>query len=198
MNKIYTQALLVGAMSTFIITPAFSETTESATAGPELIADASSTMQNPETSTSEPLEQGQVQPGQTQQESGMNQSVQTQQGSSMNQTISSELYSLRPNQLLEKEVRNSNEEKVGKVTEVVSSRQDGQVHVVISKGGFMGIGASEYVIPLHGLSMNDDKLYLRSAAGKDLRQEYMKDRFVMIQPKDRPISEFSAFEERQQ
>lgn len=116
----------------------------------------------------------------------------------INKTISSALYSKRPNELLDKQVHNSNEELVGKIEAVVSSREDGQVHVVIAKGGFMGIGATEFVVPLYGLSMNKGKLYLRATSGKTaLGQEYSQEGYVSIEPENQPISEFSAFEERQ-
>ena len=193
MNKIYYQALLASAMSALIITPAFSETPAPVTNKPALIAEAATDQQNRDgampapMNSSEPMGREMVQPGHTQQEP------------SINQTMSSELYSMRPNDLLQKQVHNSKEETVGKVSEIVSSRQDGQIHVVISSGGFLGIGSSEYVVPLHSLSMNKDKLYLRAAAEKELLgKEYLKEGYVMIEPKDRPISEFSAFEERQQ
>lgn len=187
MNKIYYPVLLAGAASVFLITPAVSEESKPLGTEPALVAEAASNMQNRDTSTADSMEKPQPQTTQVEQEPGIN------------ETISAELYSKRPNDLLQKEVRNSNEETVGKVSAIVSSRQDGQIHVVISSGGFFGIGASEYVVPLHGLSMNDEKLYLRSATGKDLlRKEYLKDGYVMIKPKDRPISEFSAFEERKQ
>lgn len=193
MNKIYYQALLASAMSALIVMPALSETPAPVTNEPALIAEAPTDRQNRDgamsapMNSSEPMGREMVQPGQAQQEP------------SINQTMSSELYSMRPNDLLQKKVHNSKEETVGKVSEIVSSRQDGQIHVVISSGGFLGIGASDYVVPLHSLSMNKDKLYLRAAAEKDLLgKEYLKEGYVMIEPKDRPISEFSAFEERQQ
>ena len=124
---------------------------------------------------------------------------QIKQQPEINQTLSSELYSKRPDELLDKKIRNSNEEVIGKIKAVVSSRQDGQVHVVIAKGGIMGIGASEYVVPLYSLSMNEGKVYLRSASGKNtLDQKYIEEAYVSIEPENLPISEFSAFEERMQ
>jgi hypothetical protein len=187
MNKIYYQALLAGAMSACIITPALSEQPASASSEPALVSEAPKDMQSRDDLAPNPSENTLTSP------------LQSQQNPDINETINSRLYSMRPDDLIDKEVRNSNEESVGKVSAVVSSRQDGQVHVVISSGGFLGIGATEYVVPLRGLSINEDQLYLRSASGMDVVQkEYLKEGYVMIQPEDRPISEFSAFEERKE
>lgn len=123
----------------------------------------------------------------------------TEEQPKINRTISSKLYDRRPDELIGKKVHNSNEELVGKIEAVVSSRQDGQVHAVIAKGGFMGMGATTYAVPLFALSINQDKLYLRSASGKNLLDKtYNKQGYVSIEPVNQPISEFSAFEERLQ
>lgn len=202
MNKIYYQALLAGAMSALIITPALSEESKPVKNESVLISEAATDMQNRDSSASQHMGGSESMNSSESMDSSEHmkrQQTQAQQEPGMNETSRSELYSMRPNDLLDKDVLNSNEENIGEISEIVSSREDGQIHVVISSGGFMGVGTSEYVVPLKDLSINEEKIYLRSATGKDLlRNEYLKDGYVIIKPEDRPISEFSAFEERQQ
>jgi hypothetical protein len=102
---------------------------------------------------------------------------------------------LTPQQLEDMDVVDSAEEKIGEVDELVRSREDGLIYAVVSSGGLLGIGADKKPVPLQDLQRQGDTLHIGIA--KDaLRNwpKYQDDQYVELQPADRPISEFSAFE----
>jgi hypothetical protein len=87
-------------------------------------------------------------------------------------------------------------ETVGKIESVAHKRGQQGVQAVISVGGILGVGAKEAAIPVDQLRIVSGKLMtsrseeaLKAASG-----QYKKADYVALQPKDRPISEFSAFE----
>ncbi|MGY6554339.1 MAG: PRC-barrel domain-containing protein [Wenzhouxiangella sp.] len=95
-----------------------------------------------------------------------------------------------PNDLEGMEVIGSDRKKIGEVKAIVSRVNESEVHAVISSGGFLGIGATEILVPL-------DKL---KAVGNQLQAEFSHDQ-LESQPKyetpqyvkldnDRPISDF--------
>ena len=107
------------------------------------------------------------------------------------------LLSITPDDLYQRDVIGSSDEKIGHVSDVVSHKTTGEIYGVISTGGFLGvIGGTRHIIPLAELSFEDNKLHL-NATQEELtqRERYVDERFTTVQPHDRPISEFSAFEQ---
>ena len=105
------------------------------------------------------------------------------------------LSALTPLHLKHMEVIGISGEKIGKVEEIVRSREDGFIYAVVSTGGILGIGAKEVTVPFKELEMQGDRL--RIGTTKDELQrwpEYQEDQYAALEPSSKPISEFSAFE----
>ena len=105
------------------------------------------------------------------------------------------LSALTPQQLKHMEVDDASGAKIGKVDNVVRSREDGFIYAVVSSGGLLGIGANEVTVPVEMLEVQGNRL--RIGPTKDELQrwpEYQEDRYAALQPTSKPISEFSAFE----
>ena len=86
-------------------------------------------------------------------------------------------------------------EKIGSVKDVVRSRDDGFIYAVVSTGGLLGIGAKEVTVPIEKLAAQGDRLRIDTT--KDDVQhwpDYQDDRYAELEPGNKPISEFSAFE----
>lgn len=110
-------------------------------------------------------------------------------------TGSAQVQSMTPSQLRGTEVIGTNGEQIGKVKNVVRSRDDRNIHAVIAAGGFLGVGDKEITVPLDRMRYDDGKLRL-SATEDELkaRPAYRAEQYVELTPRDQPISEFSAFE----
>jgi len=105
------------------------------------------------------------------------------------------LSALTPRQLKRMEIDDASGKKIGKVEDVVRSRDDGFIYAVVSSGGLLGIGAKEVTVPVEMLEVQGNRL--RIGATKDELQrwpEYQEDRYAELGPTSKPISEFSAFE----
>jgi sporulation protein YlmC with PRC-barrel domain len=118
---------------------------------------------------------------------------QTQPGTAIS---SQGVYGKTPKELNRTDVLGTTGEEVGTLKDVVAKRDGGEICAVISVGGILGVGAKEIAIPLDELRLEGDDLHIL-ATKDDLmaREVYVVDQYVEVQPKDRPISEFSAFEE---
>jgi sporulation protein YlmC with PRC-barrel domain len=105
------------------------------------------------------------------------------------------LSALTPQNLEKMEVIDASGEKIGRVEDVVRSREDGFIYVVVSSGGLLGIGAKAIAVPLESLRVQGDALRIATTAD-DLRSrpEYEEDQYAELDPANQPISEFSAFE----
>jgi sporulation protein YlmC with PRC-barrel domain len=102
---------------------------------------------------------------------------------------------LTPQNLEQMKVIDASGEKIGKVEDVVRSRENGLIYVVVSSGGLLGIGTKAIPVPLESLRVQGDALRIATTAD-DLRNrsEYEEDRYAELDPANQPISEFSAFE----
>lgn len=120
---------------------------------------------------------------------------QTKQQMRSQMGASGQVQTMTPSQLRGTEVVGINGEQIGSVKTVVRSRQDKNIHAVISAGGFLGVGDKEITVPLDRMRYEDGKLRL-SATEDELkaRPAYRSEQYVELQPRDQPISEFSAFE----
>jgi len=111
-------------------------------------------------------------------------------------TISSQgVYGKTPQDLHGMEVRGTNGEALGTLKEIVAKREDRQVYAVLSVGGILGVGAKEIVVPLEQLQLRGDQLHILSTKDHLMKGEtYAATQYRRVEPEDRPISEFSAFE----
>ncbi|KEA63027.1 hypothetical protein ADIMK_2551 [Marinobacterium lacunae] len=109
------------------------------------------------------------------------------------------LYNHSPEELIERPVIGLEGEPLGKIDNIVSGRASGRVYAVLTRGGFLGIGSSEYAVQLDELTLENDALHMAITSGElEMRREYVKERYIPVEPTDHPISEFSAFEVRPQ
>lgn len=168
MNSIYRKSLIAGAISVFVATPVW--------AGGDKAEKA------PEAGTSS---QQMNQPGRTGAAAGTGAST----------AAATQLQNMTPRELEGKDVVGQTGKEIGSVKEVVRSRDERNIQVVISVGGVLGMGDKKVAVPLDQLSYQDGKL--RIGATEDelkAKPEYQSEQYVELEPTDRPISEFSAFE----
>ncbi len=100
----------------------------------------------------------------------LQQSLQSQPGAMVSTDV--DLRSKHVKDLKGVEVQNQGGTKIGKVKELVASRQDNRLHAVISVGGVLGIGDTELAMPLDQLTWQQDKLIAPTTASKEqLKQQ---------------------------
>jgi sporulation protein YlmC with PRC-barrel domain len=106
------------------------------------------------------------------------------------------LSALTPQHLMHMEVVGVSGEKIGEVEDVVRSREDGFIYVVVSSGGLLGIGAKEVTVPFKELEVQGDHQLLIGTTKDDLQRwpEYQEDQYVALEPSNKPVSDFAAFE----
>jgi sporulation protein YlmC with PRC-barrel domain len=76
-------------------------------------------------------------------------------------------YKIRASNLIGKEVRNPQDEEIGEVDDLVIT-QDGQVHAIISVGGFLGMGEHLVAVPYNELQPGPEgEDYLTYSATKE-------------------------------
>jgi sporulation protein YlmC with PRC-barrel domain len=87
-------------------------------------------------------------------------------------------------------------EKIGMVEDVVRSREDGFIYVVVSSGGVLGIDAKEVTVPFKELEVQNNDQLLIGTTKDDLQHwpEYQEAQYVALEPSNKPISDFAAFE----
>ncbi|WP_260293125.1 PRC-barrel domain-containing protein [Sedimenticola hydrogenitrophicus] len=183
MNKGYRKTLLAGAIAALI-------------AGPVLGAEhAAQAPEAPGVTPDQPMQESPQSSPSTPQPMDKQTGTAEQPGAAE----PSSMLALTPDDLRRQEVIGSDGEAIGRISDVVSNRGGGEIYAVISTGGFLGlIGGSEHVVPLSELRLEEQKLHL-STTQEELtsREEYTEDQYLVVQPDDRPISEFSAFEQQQ-
>jgi hypothetical protein len=183
MNKGYRKTLLAGAIAALIAGPVLGAEYDAQTPATPGMTPEQPVQETPQSSPSTP------QP--------MDEQAGTEQPAA--DEVNSML-ALTPDDLHRQEVIGSDGEAIGRISDVVSDRGGADIYAVISTGGFLGlIGGSKHVVPLSELRLEEQKLHL-SATQEELaaREEYTEDQYVIVQPDDRPISEFSAFEQQPQ
>lgn len=183
MNKGYRKTLLAGAIAALITGPVLGA--EHAAQAPE----------EPGMTTDKPMQES------TQSTPSTPMPMDKQTGTAEQPTAAepSSMLALTPYDLRKQEVIGSGGEAIGRISDVVSERMGGEIYVVISTGGFLGlIGGSDHMVPLRELRLEEQKVHLSTTQEELIsREKYMKDQYVVVQPDDRPISEFSAFEQQQ-
>lgn len=109
---------------------------------------------------------------------------------------SGQLQSMTPQELQGMQVIGANGEQLGEVEQVVQSRAESNIQLVVSTEGEMGFTEQKRVaVPLDEFQLSGDQLQL-SATEQELqaRPEFASEQFVALQPEDQPLSDFAAFE----
>jgi len=82
------------------------------------------------------------------------------------------LYSKRIQEITGKEVANVNGDTLGEIEQVVRGTDDDRLYVVISVGGFLGIGDKQVALPVDDLQLSEDRLVLTTNLDEDaLKQQ---------------------------
>ena len=98
-------------------------------------------------------------------------------------TLPSEIGSMKVSELVGKNVYTSNDEKIGDVNDVVTSKSGGKGMAVIGVGGFLGIGEKEAAVSLDQLKVQGDKIVVAGATKDSLKQQatdYKKDEYTKV------------------
>jgi sporulation protein YlmC with PRC-barrel domain len=69
----------------------------------------------------------------------------------------------------EKDLTGSNNDEVGDIARVVESNADKKQHLVISRGGFLGLFETEVMIPLENVAAKGDRIVLRNVSEEQLK-----------------------------
>lgn len=90
----------------------------------------------------------------------------------LSEKTSAESYPVRASKLIDKKIRNPQDEEIGEVDDLVVT-QDGQVRAIISVGGFLGLGERLVAVPYDELQPGPEgEEYLTySASREELEQE---------------------------
>lgn len=71
--------------------------------------------------------------------------------------------------LTEKDLVGANNDEVGDIERVVESNADKKQHLVISRGGFLGLFGTEVLIPLENVAVKGDQIVLRNLPQEQLK-----------------------------
>jgi sporulation protein YlmC with PRC-barrel domain len=71
--------------------------------------------------------------------------------------------------LTEKDLTGANNDEVGDIERVVEANADKKQHLVISRGGFLGLFETEVLIPLENVAAKGDQIVLRNLSQDQLR-----------------------------
>ncbi|QBQ55493.1 PRC-barrel domain-containing protein [Nitrosococcus wardiae] len=112
--------------------------------------------------------------------------------------MSSELYNKTADEIIGMEVIGTQDEQIGEVDNLVQNRDTNNVEAVIATGQILGMGGKKVTVPLNELQLQEDKLKTALTQEQlEQRPEYKEEavRYSEITQKDRPISDFAAFEQ---
>ncbi|HEY8565895.1 MAG TPA: PRC-barrel domain-containing protein [Beijerinckiaceae bacterium] len=84
------------------------------------------------------------------------------------------------NKLAELDVYTARGEKMGEVEEVLISNADEKPYMVVSHGGFLGLGVKQVIVPMEKMAVQGDRLVLREFTDEQIRAlpVYKEDRQV--------------------
>jgi len=150
----------------------------------------------PMDSTVVPEDPSAVQPGMPQTDAERTEELQMGGDDPLTAPAQSSVLALTPDQLEHMTVVDPTGEKVGKVEQLVRSKQSGSIEAVISSGGVLGIGATEIAVPIDTLELSDQGPLEIQASGEELAalEGYAPDAYVPLAPTDKPLGEFPAVE----
>lgn len=76
-------------------------------------------------------------------------------------------YDLRASDIIGREVKNSQDDDIGEVDDLIITKSDNVVKAVIAVGGFLGIGEKLVAVPYNELQVSPDRDYVMYEATKD-------------------------------
>ena len=143
------------------------------------------TRQQPEQEQSQQMQQS-AQPEQAQSRQMQQQAGQRQPASSQSAADASAnpVYQQTVRQLKGTEIIDVSGKDLGEVDKVVMDRKTGQPHVVLSVGGFLGIGDETVALPLSSMTLVNDKLMIPGERDEEQlkrRPPYRPDDYVELQ-----------------
>lgn len=164
MNRIYRKSLVAGVIATLLAAPGWAFAEQQQTRTAPYPAPPGQTMHE---------EQGQ--PGMAHPSQGV--------------------YGKTPKELQGMEIRGTNGNEVATLKDLVVKHDARQIYAVISVGGILGVGAKEVVVPLDELRLQGDQLHILGTKDDLMRRQvYAATQYRELQPENRPIGEFAAFE----
>ncbi|WP_043529675.1 PRC-barrel domain-containing protein [Litchfieldella xinjiangensis] len=111
----------------------------------------------------EPASSSQSGSGNTSQAGGGQDSASSQLDESIRHMQASELEGMT--------VINQEDEEIGDVKNVVKDDQSGELFVVVTVGGFWGLGGDEIALPLSDIQIQEDQLQMQTTYGEDQIEE---------------------------
>ncbi|QOR40032.1 PRC-barrel domain-containing protein [Billgrantia diversa] len=82
-------------------------------------------------------------------------------------TLDSSIASMQVSEVEGKTIVNAEDETLGKVEKVLRHKDAGDLHAVVSVGGFWIFGASDVALPLSNMQFKGEQLVLQDIIGKD-------------------------------
>ena len=121
--------------------------------------------------------------------------MKNEQPTDNNSALATSLYDMSPQELVKHDINDASGKSLGKIIDVISNRRNKQLYTLVSSGGFLGIGADKYVVPLQRLAFVEGKIYARN----DTKQpfafiKYQANDYVSIAPVNKHIVAFASFE----
>lgn len=137
-----------------------------------------------------------VQPGMPETDAERTEELQMGGDDPLTAPAQSSVLALTPDQLERMTVIDPTGKEVGKVEQLVRSKQSGSIEAVISSGGVLGIGATEIAVPIDTLELADRQRLEIQASGEELAalEGYAPEAYVPLEPTDKPLAEFPAVE----
>ena len=71
--------------------------------------------------------------------------------------------------LTDKDLEGPNANEVGDIERVVEANGDKKQHLVISRGGFLGLFESEVLVPLENVAVQGDRIVLRNMSEEQVK-----------------------------
>ncbi|MCE9683911.1 PRC-barrel domain-containing protein [Halomonas alkalisoli] len=98
-------------------------------------------------------------------------------------TLDEPLGSMQVSELEGMTVINMEDEKIGVIQDVVKHNDTGDLHAVITVGGFWGMGGTDIALPLAEMLLEDDQLVFQQTYGEDELEntnEYDEERYSEV------------------
>ncbi|MCE9663297.1 PRC-barrel domain-containing protein [Halomonas sp. M5N1S17] len=98
-------------------------------------------------------------------------------------TLDESLGSMQVSELEGMTVINMEDEEIGDIQDVVKHNDTGDLHAVITVGGFWGMGGTDIALPLSEMLLEDDQLVFQQTYGEDELEntnEYDEERYSEV------------------
>ncbi|RCV86210.1 PRC-barrel domain-containing protein [Billgrantia montanilacus] len=98
-------------------------------------------------------------------------------------TLDESLGSMQVSELEGMTVINMEDEEIGDIQDVVKHNDTGNLHAVVTVGGFWGMGGTDIALPLAEMQLEDDQLVFQQTYGKEELEsanEYDEERYSEV------------------